>query len=150
MNKKTILIAVALLVLVAGVFWVMSGDEPAVDTERNTDTQNEAMENEAMEGEAMENEGEVKEYTIAGGNYYYTIDEIRVKKGDTVRITFSSEEGFHDLVLDEFDVATERYRPGEGEETIEFIAGEAGEFEYYCSVGDHREKGQVGTLIVEE
>ena len=93
---------------------------------------------------------EVKEFTIVGGNYYYTIDEIRVKRGNKVRITFSSEEGFHDLVLDEFNVATQRFRPGEGEETVEFVADQAGEFEYYCSVGDHRSRGQVGKLIVEE
>ncbi|MDX1535976.1 MAG: cupredoxin domain-containing protein [Candidatus Spechtbacterales bacterium] len=139
MSKKLLLGIGALVLVVALVWVVMGGDnsQPQVD---NTNT----------ETEQEETAGEVHELTIAGGNYYYTTDEIRVKKGDTVRITFSSEEGFHDLVLDEFDVATERYRPGEGEETVEFVADQAGEFEYYCSVGDHREKGQVGTLIVEE
>jgi len=32
---------------------------------------------------------------------------------------------------------------------VEFTADTPGEFEYYCSVGQHRANGQVGKLIVE-
>lgn len=139
MSKKVLIAGVLVVLAIAALFWVMGGQGQSDVTE--TSTEQEAANEEA---------GEVHEITIAGGNYYYTVEEIRVKKGDTVKITFSSEEGYHDLSLDEFNVATERYRPGEGEETIEFVADEAGEFEYYCSVGQHRELGQVGKLIVEE
>src|SRR3989344_2957339 len=34
--------------------------------------------------------------------------------------------------------------------TVEFTVDALGEFEYYCSVGQHRQNGQVGTLIAEE
>ncbi|MEX2144846.1 MAG: plastocyanin/azurin family copper-binding protein [Candidatus Spechtbacterales bacterium] len=132
--KKIILGAVIIAVSVALGLFLTSGEKSA--TTNTTDEK--------------EQTGEVHEFVIYGGNYYYTVEEIRVKKGDTVKITFSSEEGFHDFVLDEFNVATQRYRPGEGEETVEFVADQAGEFEYYCSVGEHRQLGQVGTLIVEE
>jgi plastocyanin len=75
---------------------------------------------------------------------------MRVNRGDTVRVTFINERGTHDWSIDEFALAgTAVLQEGE-QETIEFIADQAGEFEYYCSVGNHRELGMVGTLIVEE
>lgn len=94
----------------------------------------------------------VREFNIVGSNFKFSLNEIRVKRGDTVRINFSSEaaEGIlHDWRIDEFNAGTERLGDG-GEETIEFVADRAGQFEYYCSVGNHRAMGMKGTLIVEE
>lgn len=92
--------------------------------------------------------GEVKEFRVVGTNFAFSEKEITVNKGDTVRIVFVNEEGFHDWVLDEFDAATSQIQAG-NQETIEFVADQSGEFEYYCSVGQHRAMGMVGKLIVE-
>jgi plastocyanin len=70
------------------------------------------------------------------------------KKGDTVNIVFTSKEGFHDWVVDDFDVQTKQIFKGQTSE-VSFVADKAGTFEYYCSVGNHRAQGMVGTLIVE-
>lgn len=103
-----------------------------------------------MDGEEVMEEGDgVVEIEVHGGSYYFTPDEIRVKKGDTVRITFVNDGGMHDWVIDEFDARTDVTSSGETD-SVEFVADEAGEFEYYCSVGNHREMGMVGSLIVEE
>jgi nitrosocyanin len=72
-----------------------------------------------------------------------------VKKGETVRITFVNKDGFHDFVLDEFGVKTEQIKGGT-QEVVEFVADKAGTFEYYCSVGQHRQMGMKGTLTVTE
>ncbi|MFT5036933.1 MAG: plastocyanin [Candidatus Azotimanducaceae bacterium] len=85
---------------------------------------------------------------IVSTNFAYDTEEIIVNKGDEVTINFSSAGGFHDWVIDEFDVATQRIDTGE-ETSITFVADTVGTFEYYCTVGDHREKGQVGYLTVE-
>lgn len=85
---------------------------------------------------------------VSGVNFAFDVPEIRVKEGDTVTINFTSAEGFHDWVVDEFDAATERVRDG-GQTSVTFVAGAAGTYEYYCSVGNHRALGMVGTLIVE-
>ena len=74
--------------------------------------------------------------------------KLKLKKGDTVRINFINDEGFHDWKLDEFNAATAKLNAG-GKETIEFYADKTGTFEYYCSVGKHREMGMVGNLVVE-
>ncbi|MFZ2682303.1 MAG: cupredoxin domain-containing protein [Patescibacteria group bacterium] len=94
-------------------------------------------------------EGAVKEFTITGGNFAFTPDVMTVKKGDTVRITFKNDDGFHDLVIDEFAVATKQIQAG-ASEVVEFVADKAGTFEYYCSVGKHREMGMKGVLTVTE
>jgi len=36
-----------------------------------------------------------------------------------------------------------------GTTSVEFVADQEGAFEYYCSVGNHRQQGMKGTLIVE-
>ncbi|HLC31158.1 MAG TPA: plastocyanin/azurin family copper-binding protein [Candidatus Nanoarchaeia archaeon] len=74
--------------------------------------------------------------------------DIKVKKGDKIRIEFTSSEGFHDWKLDEFNAATAKINAG-GSSSVEFIADKTGTFEYYCSVGQHRANGMKGKLIVE-
>lgn len=90
----------------------------------------------------------VKEFTVEGDNFTFSLAEIKVNEGDTVRIKLVNKEGFHDLVLDEFNVATQKLQVNQ-EETIEFVANKKGTFEYYCSVGTHRQMGMKGNLIVE-
>ena len=51
-------------------------------------------------------------------------------------------------MVDEFGAATEKIREG-GFSTITFVADEAGLYEYYCSVGQHRAAGMIGKLMVE-
>lgn len=90
----------------------------------------------------------VKEFTITGNNYSFSPAIMKVKKGDRVKITFKNTEGFHDLKIDEFNVATQKLQADQ-EEFIEFTADKTGSFEYYCSVGSHRAMGMKGSLIVE-
>ena len=104
-----------------------------------------------LEGDAVgksETNGVAKEFTIEASPYKFSVTEIRVKKGDTVRILVKTMKGSHDLVIDEFELATSQLAEGE-EEEVEFVADRVGTFEYYCSVGNHRAMGMVGKLIVE-
>lgn len=91
----------------------------------------------------------VKEFLVVGTSFKFSMNEIRVKKGDTVKIVFNSEQGFHDWVIDEFKARTKQLKAGESE-TIQFVADKVGTFEYYCSVGTHRASGMKGSLIVTE
>jgi plastocyanin len=92
---------------------------------------------------------DVKEIEVSSVGLRYTPVEIRVNRGDTVRITYVNTRGVHDWVLDEFDVATARISAGQSE-TVEFVADQAGEFEFYCSVPGHRAGGMFGRFIVVE
>lgn len=91
---------------------------------------------------------EVKVINIEGSSFAFAPAEIRVKKGDAVKIVFKSTDGFHDFSVGGYGVATPRITSG-GSATVEFVADKIGTFEYYCSVGSHRDLGMTGKLIVE-
>lgn len=90
---------------------------------------------------------ETKSFTVTGQNFSFSPATMTVKKGDKVRITFQNQSGTHDLVVDGYNVRTKVLSGGQSE-TIEFTANQSGSFEYYCSVGSHRQMGMKGTLIV--
>jgi plastocyanin len=91
--------------------------------------------------------GNMKEFTVTGKNFSFAPAAMTVNKGDRVRITFVNDSGTHDLVIDEFNARTKVIQGG-AQETIEFVADKTGSFEYYCSIGKHREMGMKGTLTV--
>ena len=102
---------------------------------------------EEMEGSDAE-ETDVVTIRMEAGSFYYAPSEIRVSAGDKVKIELTSVDMMHDFNIDELNVKSPVTLAGETS-VIEFIAEEPGEYEYYCSVGNHRAMGQVGTLIVE-
>ena len=155
MNTKVIIaIVVAVLLLGGGAFFLSQNNAttPTTSTPEVTSTQEQMTEamspTAAVEGDSTTS-GNVKEVTVDGSNFKFEPTEIRVKKGDTVKVMFKNTGGFHDFVIDEFNVKTAQIQGG-AEEAVEFVADQVGEFEYYCSVGNHRQMGMKGTLIVEE
>jgi len=88
-----------------------------------------------------------KVFNLTGRMFAFSQTEIRVNKGDTVTINFSSTEGFHDWTVDEFNARTKQVNTGEPA-SVTFTADKTGTFEYYCSVGQHRAMGMKGNLIV--
>ncbi len=91
---------------------------------------------------------EVKIVDVEAGSFYYKPNEITVKQGEKVRIVMNSVSMMHDFNIDELGVKMPIIQNG-NTGTVEFTADKKGSFEYYCSVGQHRANGQVGTLIVQ-
>ena len=78
----------------------------------------------------------------------FSVKEITVKKGDTVKIMVNVTAGKHDFKIDEFNVFVDTKT---NETTlVEFVASEAGEYIYYCNQPGHRELGHWGTITVTE
>lgn len=75
--------------------------------------------------------------------------DIVVQQGDRVEVTLCVTGGTHDWVVDEFGAATDQLSVGDECSTVEVVADQAGEFEYYCSVGSHRAEGMAGLFVVE-
>ncbi len=140
MNRTTwIAIIVVLLVILGGVY--LLNTQPATNssiqqTEQVTDTAN------------VSPAPSIKTFEIEGKPFEFSMKEIKVNQGDTVRINFKNTEGFHDWTVDEFNARTKQINVGETD-TIEFVANQKGTFEYYCSVGNHRQMGMVGNLVVD-
>ncbi|MBS3135026.1 cupredoxin domain-containing protein [Candidatus Woesearchaeota archaeon] len=107
-------------------------------------------------GNVLENSGsvqqEAKTFVMSGENFKFMMDgtenpDLTVNEGDKVRIEFTSGQGFHDWVIDEFGARTSQVKDGEST-FVEFTADKKGTFEYYCSVGSHRQMGMKGRFIV--
>lgn len=139
MKDKGIIIAVVVLIaILAGSYLYKGGITPA------------------PAGQAGQNSNSVlsaqntnaKEFRVSGKNFSFAPSQIRVKQGETVRIVFDNAEGFHDLRIDGYNVGTKQIYEGNSE-FVEFKADKTGSFEYYCSVGSHRQQGMRGTLLVE-
>ncbi|MEO5927721.1 MAG: plastocyanin/azurin family copper-binding protein [Patescibacteria group bacterium] len=105
------------------------------------------QEAELKAGEAEHKPGELT-FHIKGGSFFYVPNQIKVKKGDKVKIVFENVGGMHNINIDEYNVKSDTVQT-DGETTVEFTADKAGSFEYYCAVGQHRAMGQKGMLVVE-
>lgn len=155
MNKNVIIGLVILIILGIGGFMFMNRttqvpQTPTTDTTTDTlpPTTMEDMQDSTASDSAGMQSGTIKEFNVGNSGTAFTIKEMRVNKGDTVRVTFTVSGGNHDWVVDQFNAKTKVLKAGE-QETIEFVADEAGTFEYYCSVPGHRQAGMVGKLIVQ-
>lgn len=147
--------AVAVVAVIYFGTRLMRGETPtevAKDVKQNVQTEVKKEVKKAAENMTeKENKGAVKEFAM--DSYYddkgawFSVKEIRVKKGDRVRVTVTNTKGMHDFVIDEFGVKQET--PLNEKTVIEFTADKAGTFEYYCSKPGHRARGQWGKLIVE-
>lgn len=144
-NKTIIIIIIIALIAVGGLGYYMmnSGQyQPAPENK------NEVSKNNSENTPPAENTPEKKEFTVTGRNFSFIPSEIRVKQGETVKIIFDNVEGFHDFMISEFNIKTNQIQaPAKAE--VEFVADKKGTFEYYCSVGQHRQFGMKGNLIVE-
>lgn len=170
--KSVIAILIAIVILGGGYYWYTSQQQAAMDADTSMESMEmstEGTNTDAMDAMMEESSsatptssagtgvsanvstsvstGAVKEFTVHGKSFSFTPAAMTVKKGDRVRITFINDGGTHDWVIDEFNARTKVIQGG-AQETIEFVADKAGSFEYYCSVGQHRQMGMKGTLTV--
>lgn len=102
----------------------------------------------ATSGGNLDVTSNIRTFDVGGVNFALDVKEIRVKKGDTVTINFTSNGGLHDWGVGEFSARTSRVNSGSSS-SVTFVADKAGTFEYYCNVGNHRAQGMIGNLIVE-
>jgi len=161
MNRNLVIGIVVVVVLVGAGFFLFK-DKMMSQTDSDGDNDGTTMEQTAtpsentmqsspaamMESSDSATAGTTKEFTVTGSNFKFDVPEIRVKEGDTVKINYKIASGFHDFVIDEFNVKTKQQN-GPAQETVTFVADKAGTYEYYCSVGQHRSMGMKGNLIVE-
>ena len=162
-NPMIIVGAVVVLVVLGGGFVLFKGSSNPQPTQMAADS-NDAMEKEETkepsdekmtEGDEVPTadssmmEGETKVISVEGGSFYFKPNEITVKKGEKVKIKLNSVSMQHDFVIDELNVKSALTPSGQSSE-VEFIADKVGEFEYYCSVANHKAQGMVGKLIVTE
>ncbi len=151
MNKNILGLIIVVIIIVTGLWFYLkgTGSEPVTNESVGVESSMPVPGSTVSETVVTQtNESaKIKEFTVVGTSFSFSPSVIAVNKGDVVKITFKDNEGFHDLRIDGYDVGTQRIQTG-GESSIQFTADKTGTFEYYCSVGKHRENGMRGTFTV--
>jgi plastocyanin len=125
-----------------------TGDTMMPDT--NTAMPNSA--NDMMPDTTQAATGQVKEFSMtayydpATGDDAYSLKDITVKQGDTVKLDITNTFGTHDIKIDEYNIYQQL--PANQVTTVQFTADKVGDFVYYCTKPGHREHGMWGTLHV--
>jgi nitrosocyanin len=152
---------VILLVAVAAFVFLRRNDEKSMapedkmDDQRMEDTANidsdgtPAVAGASDTGSLVNTANGVTTVTMEAGSFYFKPNQITVKKGDKVKVVITSHDMMHNFNIDELKVKSPLVKAGETS-TVEFTADKVGNFQFYCSVGQHRAHGQVGTLTVTE
>ena len=153
-NPSLVIGILFVIALIAGAFWFMSSNKQATTpSQTNQTTQTETTVTEEPTATATESAtGEnvvAKAISVEGGEFYFKPNQIKVKKGEKVTVTFTNAGKMtHNFFVDEFNVASQTINGGKTT-TVEFTPDKAGTFEFYCGVGSHRQMGMKGSLIVE-
>lgn len=92
--------------------------------------------------------GAEKSFDIEASSFKFSSTTITVNEGDKVTINLTTKNGMHDWVVDEFEGARTKVLSAGATDSITFTVDKAGTYEFYCSVGNHRQMGMVGKLIV--
>jgi cytochrome c oxidase subunit 2 len=88
--------------------------------------------------------GGTQNITVTATNFKFEPAEIKVKKGDKVKITLVNKEGAHGLEIPDFKINLQKNG------SADFTADKAGTHEFHCSVmcgAGH--DNMVGKIIVE-
>lgn len=89
-------------------------------------------------------------YIIVGTEFAFEPDTIEIPVNEEAVIEFRNLGTVdHDLVIEEFGVATGSMRIG-SKKTVRFTPTEIGEFDLICSIPGHPEAGMTGTVSVVE
>lgn len=69
--------------------------------------------------------GKVKEFEVKAFRFGFEPNEIVVNRGDKVKITINNTDTLHGIKIPELNIS--------GDNAVEFVAGERGEFTWYCN-----------------
>jgi cytochrome c oxidase subunit II len=115
--------------------------ESVDDSEETFDSEglDEKDENEASEivdsaEEIVDEDPVIKVIELTASNWEFTVTSADdIYEGDTVQMIVTGEQGSHGLKFEDLDVAISSIKSGDVE-TVEFVAPEAGEYRFYCSI----------------
>jgi len=76
----------------------------------------------------------VKELKIEAYNFgFRVLNDVKINKGDTVKLTVTSAEGTHGFAMPDFNINLAPIAPGDVK-TATFVADKSGTFTYFCNV----------------
>jgi len=130
MNKSILLaIIIGAIIIIGGGYLLFAGKS------QNTNNLKEAQ--------------EIKEFTVTAREFGFDPKTINIKSGDKIRIVLNNiGTAPHNLMIEGLDIGTKTISNGNSD-VLEFLAPSAGDYTFFCAVGNHRGSGMEGKLMVE-
>lgn len=153
MNKYFIAIFITIIVLAGVAFGAKGYLLSLLSDQTKSSLENEIQDKQenlpVVSQEESLKDLQAEEIVLEASEFKYNLQEINLKRGEKVKLTLKNVGKMpHDFVIDELGVRTKLINGGETD-TIEFIPEKTGNFEFYCSVGNHRQLGMMGKVVVE-
>lgn len=143
MQAKFLILVALVLIVIAAVFFfqprqtITQTQQPAQQSAQQTQTSTQTTQQPV-----------VKEFTVHGSSFKFNPNSITINKGDTVKITFISDDTTHDLCVEGGYGCTKVVSNG-GSDKLEFTAKETANLKFYCSVDGHRLFGMEGDFKIQ-
>lgn len=155
MNKTTIAVIIAVLILLFAGLWYVNKSRSEKTEAENEGQMVQPSNSPVLASPSVETNstdsatmGSVQEFEVGGSNFKFVPNTLTVKKDQPVKITFKNTQGLHDFRIDGLNIGTKQIAVGTSE-AVTFTPDKVGTFEFYCSIGQHRQMGMKGTLVVQ-
>ena len=138
MNKNTIFGLLVVVVLVFGGYYFYNSQQKVQIPQEETKIENKQVEI-----------TEAREIVVEGNEFKFSPTSITVEKGEKINLVFKNIGKFpHNFIVDELGITSKTINGGE-EDSVEFVSEKTGTFSMYCGVGNHRQQGMEGEVVVE-
>lgn len=138
MNKNTIFGLIAVGILIFGGYYFYNSKQNVQTPKEETKTVKEQVEI-----------AKARIIVVEGSEFEFSPTSITIEKGEKIVLTFKNIGKFpHNFIVDELGIKSKTINGGE-EDSIEFVSEKSGTFAMYCGVGNHREQGMEGEIVVE-
>lgn len=138
MKNKIIIIAV-IVVVGLGIWYFTSSDSST-----NTNT----VQASPTSGT---NIGEIVDFAIEFDEYSFSPSVIKATPGKKITVKLTNVGNtVHDFVIDKLGVNSAQLMSGESKTITITVPQQSNTYEMYCSVGNHRALGMVGTFTIEQ
>lgn len=128
MNRKRYMIAGIILIVIIGIFLILSPKQEELDNS-----------NKLSSSDISDSSDNVREISLDAKMFEFSQTEIRVKQGERIRISINNMDATHGIWIPGLGVS--------GNEKVEFTADKKGEFEFscnnYCGAGHRDMKGVI-------
>lgn len=138
LNKNTIFGLITIGILIFGGYYFYNSKQNVQTPQEETKTVKEQVEI-----------SKARIIVVEGSEFEFSPTSITVEKGEKIMLTFKNIGKFpHNFIVDELGIKSKTINKGE-EDSIEFVSEKSGTFAMYCGVGNHREQGMEGEVVVE-
>lgn len=148
--RKVIVILIVLAAISACVYLVVrrsDGTLPSLSSALNRSTTPNSTPADAA---ITLTQGSIRDVEVIATEYQFTPSEVRIKKGETVKITFKNNGRMdHNWMVDGLGGASIDTTKAGATNSITLTPSQKGTFTVFCSIGSHRALGMQGTLVVE-